>query len=556
MRRAALILLVAACGGDNEPPPTGMITARVTHYDYAFDIDARTAHAKVTFVADQGGDCMALPFRAQNPANAMLDGAPAMAAVDGADLKVCGVGIKTGATSELELDLSIALATLSTSQVGYSVTKDVQGNPFYYLVSWVGGCDRFTPCDNRADQFATYHFTVTHPAGFKARCSGTITEVSDTQTECNFDMPGGPTYSTFGVAAYPAWTTADKGTWGGVKVTVYDRATTGITAAIDPTYHSGYIDWMQSQFGPYPFGDELRILTAPTYWSGFEHPGNIVLDDGLAKQTNSLYLNNTAHVLDHEIAHMWAGDQTTLADTYDFTWKESMAEYLSYIWEDTNNATAGLKTRGAWKYLGQDSNYFPVPTDKPALFDYYGDAYGPGPMILFRQLEVMTSREQVLAAIKSVLGTPHALSMDELVAALARETGLDLSTYMAGWLKGSGKPDWPRYTATFTPGSGTSTLALVETNKKATPRGCKFHVALKGANATDVSLVEVNTFTGGEDQTLSVPTPAFTVTSIALDPDAECLVYLMSSSPREVPRITPWVSERFQHIGQNAPPER
>ena len=39
---------------------------------------------------------------------------------------------------------------------------------------------------------------------------------------------------------------------------------------------------MQSQFGPWPYGSELRVLTAPTYWDGFEHPGNIVLADGLA----------------------------------------------------------------------------------------------------------------------------------------------------------------------------------------------------------------------------------------------------------------------------------
>jgi hypothetical protein len=155
----------------------------------------------------------------------------------------------------------------------------------------------------------------------------------------------------------------------------------------------------------------------------------------------------------------------------------------------------------------------------------------------------MTSRAQVLDAIKSVLGTPHALSIDELVAALEQSTGLDLDTYVAGWLKGSGTPDWPRYNLTFTPGSGTSMLALDQLNEKTSPRGCKFHVALKGANADQVQLVEVNTFTNGVDQTLQVPTPAFAVTSIALDPQAECLVYLSSSTPRTVRRRA-WVSDR------------
>jgi aminopeptidase N len=543
MRRVALVCLLIACGDDGGegPPPTGPITARVASYDYAFDIESRAAHSKLTLDVTTGGDCITLPFRAQNVANALLGGEPATATASGESVTICGVGQRAG-SSTVEADLVIPLATLSTSQVGYSITKDNEQNSFYYLVSWVGGCDRFSPCDNRSDQFATYHFTVTHPATFKARCPGTITEVNATTTECNFTHAGGPTYSTFGVAAYPAWTIADKGSWGGVKTTVYDRASTGITAAIDSTYHGGFVTMMQTMFGPYPYGDELRVLTAPTYWSGFEHPGNIVLDDGLAKTTSSIYAKPTAHVLNHEIAHMWAGDQTTLASTYDFVWKEAMAEYLSYVYEEMSSATDGRRTAGGWKALAVNSKFFPVPTNMPALFDYYGDAYGPGPMVLFRQLEVLTSRAQVLDAIKSVLGTPQALSIDDVVAALEQSTGLDLSTYAAAWLRGSGPPDWPRYKVTFTAGAGTSTLALDQLNETAQKRGCKFHVALRGANAEEV-VFEVNTFEGPVDQTLNVPTPAFTVATVALDPYAECLVYLSSSTPRTVRRRA-WLSDR------------
>ena len=541
MRWVALLSLLIACGDDGDgPPPTGPITAQVTDYAYAFDIDSRAAHAKLTLDVTTGGDCIALPFRAQSPANATLGGEPATVSMEGETIKICGVGQRAG-ESELELDVTIPLATLSTSQVGYSITKDTDQNPFYYLVSWVGGCDRFAPCDNRSDQFAHFHFTVTHPANFKARCPGAIVEVSATQTQCNFEFAGGPTYSGFGVAVYPAWTIADKGYFGLVHVSVYDRASTGITAAIDTAYHDGFVTFMQSSFGPYPYGDELRVLTAPTYWSGFEHPGNIVLDDGLAKTTNSIYARPTAHVLNHEITHMWAGDQTTIASTYDFAWKEAMAEYLSYVYEDMNSATDGRRTAGGWKLLGQDAKFFPVPTSMPALFDFYGDAYGPGPMILFRQLEVLTSRAQVLAGIKAVLGQPRALSIDELINELSLSTGLDLQAYMAAWLKGSGAPDWPRYNVTYT--QATSTLVLDQLNEKAMKRGCKFHVALRGATAGQEELYTVDTFNGAADQTLVVQAPSFTVTQIALDPFAECLVYLQSSTPRTVRRRA-WVSDR------------
>jgi len=420
---------------------------------------------------------------------------------------------------------------------------DPQQNPFYYLVSWVNGCDQFAPCDSSPDQFATYHFDITHAANITARCPGGIVEDSPTETECSFDFDGGPTYSTFGVAAYPAWTQTDLGMWNDVHVVLYDNPATGIAPRINSAWHSGYIAWLESELGAYPYGGELRLLTAPTYWNGFEHPGNIVLNDTLAMQTTgqSGYADTVQHVIDHEMTHMWAGDQTTLAGTYDFVWKESMAEYLSYVWEDMQDPATGATTAAAWKTFGTSDNYYPVPDDHPQLFNYYSSVYGPGPMILFRQLEVLTSRQAVLAAIQSVLGHAHAISVGDLVTALQMQTGMDLTAYKAGWIEGSGTPSWPRLALAFTPNTGTSSLAIHVDNPSASARPCKFHVALDGANPGEQALVAVDATTTFE-QTVMVPTPAFAVTSLELDPQSECLVYLDSATPAAAPHIEPWVA--------------
>jgi aminopeptidase N len=538
MRRIAVVLgVLAACGGSDENLPKGPIAAQVTHYDLTLDLDSRAATATVTATVMTGGDCLTLPFRGQDLTSAKLDGTDATTTVDAATITACGRGWKAGDTVTLETAHTIALATLSASQVGYSTTTDKDHNSYDYLLSWVNECDRFAPCDNRPDQFATYTFDVTHAAGTTVRCPGTVTDVSATETTCDFEYEGGPTYSTFGVIASSAWTQTDLGTWAGVHVTLYDRASTGVAAAIDPAYHTGFLTWMESQLGPFPYGSELRVLTAPTYWDGFEHPGNIVLSDGLAGEKGA-YLHPVEHVLDHEMTHMWAGNQTTLAGTYDFAWKESMAEYLPFVYETMADPAAATATRNYWKNASAQARYFPVPDDKPMLFDYYGDAYGPGPMVLFRQLEALTSRDQVLAAIKSVLGHPHALSIDDLVAALSTSTGLDLTAYSAAWIHGTGRPVWPQVMTTFTPGTGTSTLTVHQVT--AQNRTCKFHVGLEGANAGEEQLVEVDTYRNGVDQTISVPTPAFTVSSVSLDPLAECLVY--GAGFTAAPRIEPWVT--------------
>jgi aminopeptidase N len=538
MRPALLVITLAACGSD-QPPPKGPITADITHYDLTFDLDSRAAHASVTATVTTGGDCWTLPVRTTDLANIELDHkSVASAAIDATTITACGAGYPAGTTLVLDLDQTIPLAVLGQSQVGFSTATDSAGNKFTYLLSWVNECDRFTPCDNAPEKFATYHFDVTHDAATVVRCPGDIADVSATETTCDFGYDGGPTYSTFGVVAYNAWTQTDLGMFGGVHVTMYDKASTGILAKITPAYHDGYVSWLESQFGPYPYGSELRVLTGPTYWGGFEHPGNITLNDRLARTIGSVYANEAAHTLDHEITHMWAGNQTTLADTYDFVWKESMAEYLSYVWEDMNDQTVSGKTSGAWKTFAQSAMYYPVPTDHPELLLFYGDVYGPGPMILFHQLEVMTSRAQVLAAIKDVLGTPHALSVDELITALEQHTGMSLTTYFDGWLRGTGVPPWPKFDVTYTQAS--NSLVLHQTNPAAGVRGCHFHVALNGANAGEQQLVAVDTFTNGNEQTLTVPAPAFTVTAVVLDPLNECLVFTNTTSPITT-RRHPWI---------------
>ncbi len=558
---AIVTTLAAACGGDDttdlpDAAPTGTATVDVVRYDYEIDLETRAASIGLSLNALTPGNCVALPSRATALAlsSVRLLDAPAIATTDGATLTACtpaGTGFAAG---PLTLSADIPLQPLETwgmTQVGYSVTNDASGQPMFYLVSWVGGCDRFGPCDTRPGTFAHYRFTIHHRAGVQALCPGTVTP-GETTTTCEFTHDGGPTYSTFGFIASPSWQTTPLGTWGGVTVTLHDRPGSGIAPLIDSAYHQGFLAWMAARFGPYPYGDELRIVTGPTYWSGFEHPGNIVLDDGLDRPMSSLYLRPVAHVLNHELVHQWAGDQTTLADTYDFVWKEAMAEYLSYVYEDENNPTEALITARAWKAFANGAAYHPVPEDttRPTLLQYYGEVYGPGPMILFRQLESLSSRPQVLAGIASVLGTERTLSVAELQAALEASTGLDLDTYFDTWVRGAGAPVWPTFRVEITGTAPSQNVVVTETTPGGALHGCNFAVALTGASAGESAKVQI---TRGVDGVMvaTVPTGvAWPVVSTTLDPDAQCLAYLETTTvtaTRHPPGWNPWrgsLSER------------
>jgi aminopeptidase N len=550
MRRALLVVCVAAaCGSSPQPPPTGPIDATITTYDFTFDLATRHASAILTATVNTGGDCLTLPFRAKNLTNVTIDGVAAGGALAQNLLTICGAGWDAGSELTITADMDVAQATLGASQVGYSVSPTPGGGQFDYLVSWVEGCDQFAPCDNRPNVFAHYHFHVTHPTGVTVLCPGIVTENGGV-TDCAFDYDGGPTYSGFGIAAHSAWHLADLGMWGGVHATMYDEPSGATTALVDTTWFDGYLTWLQGEFGPYPYGTDLRVAVAPTYWSGFEHPGNIVLDDGLAcsgPKCSSYYLHPVTHVLTHEIAHQWAGDQTTLSGLYDFVWKESMAEYLAFTYESMQDPPAALATARAWKTMAQSARYYPVPTGMPALIDYYGDVYGPGPMILFHQIEGMSSQAAVLAALKSLLGTPHAIGVADVEAALEKSTGLDLTAYFAAWMAGAGAPVWPQVSATWIPAPqppGGVLQVSVTNAAMTTGKTCVFDVALRDAAGAQEKRVTVDTVHGGASQSFTIADPGFTVSTVALDPDAACLVFPATAAVTapHAPGWTPWRS--------------
>ena len=553
MRRSGLafaILFLGACGGDDGPgpdagPPTGAARIAVRHYGFEIDLDTQASSTRLDLAIVQGGDCITLANR--NPmvdtASVTLDGMAATVTTTPTSMTACGGGWFAGSTVVLEAPMRQPLLTLGASDVGFSITPDRDGKPVFYLVSWVDGCDRFGPCDPDPSAFAHYTFTIHHAAGVHALCSGRIT-AQPTVTTCEFDYGGGPTYSTFGLIANASWQETSLGTWGTVRATLHARPTSGVPALIDAAYQRGFLAWMAARFGPYPYGDQLRVVVAPTYWSGFEHPGNIVLDEGLSRPVGQVYLHPVAHVLTHEVAHQWAGDQTTLADTYDFVWKEAMAEYLSFLYEAEADPQAAVVTNQYWKAAARGARYYPVPGERPELFNYYGDVYGPGPMVLFRQLEAMTSRAQVVGGIKLLLGRERAVSIDDVQAALEASTGLDLDNYFNIWVKGTGAPTWATFTVQVTREPPVQHVMLTEVGGGAT-HPCDFNVELRGAGGESAKVRFVRGLAPASSMNVDT-SAAFAVTSTVIDPDGECLAFAPAAAAVALhpPGWSPWRSAR------------
>ena len=542
---AALFLLAAACddaetcdasicetggsggtggaggaGGVGATAYAGDVDGPVLRYDYAFDLETAVARSTLALEVTSlsGGNCYSVSSESTEVSEVTWNGSPATnTALVNDVLTACGPGVPAGGAVSVGARTAVSLDTYWNLDVGFSRSKDLAGGDFTYLLSWVGGCDRFGPCDDDPSRMSDFHFEVTHPAGTVVLCPGTLTP-GETKTTC--DVTNAPTYSAFAIAADPLWERAPFGTFAGVDLVFYEVPLGTLAASLDQASVGAFMDWITSLLGPFPYGKELRIAGGPTAWLGFEHPGNIILQEQLDKLQLD-YADGTMHVLMHEIIHQWAGDHTTLASATDFVWKEATAEYLGYVFEDIARPEGeALATRTYWDDVSPLSKHWPRPMDEPApaVQEFYGDVYGPGPMVLYLQLEPLIGRPAVLAGIADFLSKSGGRSVWELQASLEMASGQDLDAYFNAWVFGTGAPTWPTFAITATQLDGQATITVTQENPEGKLFPCVVEVEVKGA--TETARVAVDFGLAPQEATATMTVP-FTeaVMSATLDPD-------------------------------------
>lgn len=479
--------------GGGGAPPAGLIAGPVTRYDYVFDAVQRTADTKLTIDAQApGGDCVDLESLLPPSGQVTWNGEAALAATAEAGVfHACGAPVGAGPL-EVRAPTVIPEKKYHGLDVGFSVDPDMDGGEFSYLLSWVGGCDSFGPCDDDPGTLAELHFEITHPAGVPVLCPGVLTP-GETTTRCDIEGTLAPTYSAVAWASDPLWQKKTFLSSQGVDWVFYEVPSGKLMDSLDPTTMSSFFDWITGLFGPFPYGPELRFAGGPTAWLGFEHPANIVLYESLAGLPTSYY-DTLTHVTMHEIVHQWAGDRSTIASAPDFVWKEATAEYIPYVYEDENfPPEVGAASREYWDSVSLQAEHYPRPTDDPMphVSKFYGDVYGPGPMVLYIQLEALLGRAAVLEGIRLFLKDPGARSVDELRAALETASGEDLKPYFDAWVFGSGAPEWPTLKIeTAQDANGEVTVTVTQQNASGKLYGCVVEVDVQGATQTATATLD------------------------------------------------------------------
>jgi tricorn protease interacting factor F2/3 len=304
-----------------------------------------------------------------------------------------------------------------------------------------------------------------------------------------------------------------------------DRPTGKINTGFSFEATKKVLDYYESYFG-IPFQlPKLHNVAVPEFaYGAMENWGAITYREILLhvdKDTSIRAKKSVAHVIAHEIAHMWFGDLVTMKWWDDLWLNESFATFMDYkstdraypdwkVWQDfVRTSTSGAMGRDSLTKTHPIMANVHDPEEIEELFDEI--SYGKGASIL-RMIEAYIGSENFKRGVAQYLQKFRYsnASGHDLWSSLQEASGTDVSRIMEGWISqegfpvvkvsltgtklvleqerflltgGTSKQIWP-IPVTMNVDGKTQSLLLdkkkAEVNLKATPRSLKVNVDQTG----------------------------------------------------------------------------
>ena len=434
--------------------------------DYVVDLDLTDGGGKpgeatfastavVTFTCNAPGSDSWIDFVGAQVASATLNGV---------ELGVSGYREDDGIAlpslaAENELRVVATGRYMNTGEGLHRFVDPVDGAVYLYSQFETADAKRLFACFDQPDLKARYRLTVTAPADW--------TVVSNAAIENSTEGPGGSqthhfatseVFSTYLVALvagpYASWQDEYTDEGGTIPLGIFCRAS--LAPHMD---HERLFTETKQGFGfyhrnfgvRYPFGKYDQLFVPEFNAGAMENVGAVTfLEDYVfrSRVTRSLYERRAETVL-HEMAHMWFGDLVTMQWWDDLWLNESFATWASVICQAEATEykeawTTFANVEKSWAYRqDQLPSTHPIAADIPDLqaveVNFDGITYAKGASVL-KQLVAYVGLDAFLAGLRSYF-TAHAwgnATFSDLLGALEKSSGRDLSGWGAQWLKTTG----------------------------------------------------------------------------------------------------------------------
>lgn len=395
-------------------------------------------------------------------------------------IDLVGAGVRSAVLNGVALDVSdydesqgITLPNLAASNelvvdadCEYSNTGeglhrfiDPTDNKVYlYSQFETADCKRMFACFDQPDLKATYDIIATAPEDWEVISNGAVIDTHQVGATIRHTFATTPRMSTYLVAMiagpYAKWTDTYTDSHGEIPLGIYCRASLAEFMDAERLFtetKQGF-GFYHTNFGvPYAFGKYDQLFVPEFNAGAMENAGAVTfLEDYVfrSKVTRASYERRCETVL-HEMAHMWFGDLVTMKWWDDLWLNESFATFASVLCqvgatEYENAWTTFANVEKSWAYRqDQLPSTHPIAADIPDLaaveVNFDGITYAKGASVL-KQLVAYVGLEPFLAGLRDYF-TEHAYgnaTFDDLVGALEKASGRDLSDWGAQWLKTTG----------------------------------------------------------------------------------------------------------------------
>ena len=255
---------------------------------------------------------------------------------NGAHLRVPASRLRVGANS-VTLTFISPIKAAGASVIRF--TDDTDQHDYFYTLLVPSDANLLFPCFDQPDIKARFRLGIREGqvpgrvlTNARRRAAGDLGERTGKATGVELYGPTKPisTY-LFAVAAGPWEVLRDSR----MDMSLWVRRSRAREVDADTllALHRRSRDWLASYFGvPYPFG-KMDFLLAPAFpFGGMEHPGAIFYNEEsfIFREPPTLVqkLGRQA-TINHEVAHQWFGDFTTMKWFDDLWMKEGFATYMS-----------------------------------------------------------------------------------------------------------------------------------------------------------------------------------------------------------------------------------
>ncbi|MGO9350570.1 MAG: aminopeptidase N [Mycobacterium sp.] len=337
-----------------------------------------------------------------------------------------------------------------------------------YLYSQFETADakRMFACFDQPDLKATFDIRVTAPRHWRVVSNGACTSVTENGASAAHTFATTPRMSTYLVALvagpYAVWEDAYTDEHGDIPLGIYCRASLAQHMDAERLFSQtkqGF-GFYHKHFGlPYAFGKYDQLFVPEFNAGAMENAGAVTfLEDYVfrSKVTRASYERRAETVL-HEMAHMWFGDLVTMTWWDDLWLNESFATFASVLCQSEATEfkeawTTFATVEKSWAYRqDQLPSTHPIAAEIPDLaaveVNFDGITYAKGASVL-KQLVAYVGLEHFLAGLRDYFRT-HAFgnaTFDDLLSALVKASGRDLSNWGQQWLKTTGlntlRPDF------------------------------------------------------------------------------------------------------------------